>query len=87
MKTLEPFHSALWSALNDLELHLLQREIVLVDPFYFPNAFSDGVQYGHTREAHAEIKTVKNKATKKYAHVTIWRDGKTGRYEINFYIL
>jgi len=48
--------------------------------------FSDGMVYGETKEAHAEIETLKGKSTKKWVHVTIYRH-ETGRYEVNSYIL
>jgi hypothetical protein len=85
--TLPAYHATLSSALSALSAHLVAREIVLCDegalesPFHF-----DGVKYGETKSANAEIATVKGKPTKKWGHVTIWRET-NGRYEINFYIL
>lgn len=48
--------------------------------------FSGGMVYGETKEAHAEIVSLKGKPTKKWFHLTIWRD-MSGRYEVNTYIL
>jgi hypothetical protein len=85
--TLPAYHVALNPALTALSNHLLEREIVLKEegslesPYHF-----DGIPYGTHKSAHAEILTIKGKTTRKWGHVTIWRET-NGRYEINFYVL
>jgi hypothetical protein len=84
---LPAYHAALNPALTALSNHLLEREIVLKEegslesPYHF-----DGIPYGTHKSANAEILTIKGKPTRKWGHVTIWRET-NGRYEINFYVL
>lgn len=84
---LQPFHQSLHGALAALAEHLAHRQIVLTEenslesPYHF-----DGVPYGTHKSANAQIASIKGKPTKKWGHVTIWRET-NGRYEINFYIL
>lgn len=80
-------HSQLAFALNEISLNLLKREIVLKDKDAIVSRFEfDGVPYGTTKEAHAEIETIKGKSTKKWFHVSIYRL-ESGRYELTIYVL
>lgn len=44
------------------------------------------INYGFDRRFDFSIATLKNKPTRKYFHVNIWRDTE-GRYELNTYVL
>lgn len=86
--SLPAFHSTLSSAINAVNAHLLTRKIVIAeneknwtDVFCF-----GGLAYGENKEAHFPIASLKEKPTRKFGHVTIWRN-ESGRYEVNFYIL
>lgn len=84
---LPAYHPTLSSALSALSAHLVERKIVLNEADAFDAAFAfGGISYGENKSAHAQIATVKDKPTRKWGHVTIWRET-NGRYEINFYIL
>ena len=49
-------------------------------PFYY-----GGIPYNTDKVGHEEIKQIKGKGTRKYAHLTIWRD-RHGIYEWNAYV-
>ena len=49
-----------------------------------------GVKYGEVKSVSQEIVTLKGKKTKKFAHITIFREGRgtaAGMYEATAYIL
>lgn len=85
--TLPAYHETLSAALTALSNHLLAREIVLKEEGSLEYPYHcDGICYGQNKSANAEILTIKGKPTRKWGHVTIWRET-NGRYEINFYVL
>lgn len=49
-------------------------------------AFYGGVSYGQTVSKSFELVTLKGKATKKWAHISLYRMD-SGRYELTSYIL
>lgn len=65
---------------------LMERAAIVLDYAFFDRITFSGVPYGHTVEAHAELATYKGKPTKKWGHVTIYRQP-TGTYELNVYVL
>lgn len=81
----DTFHETLAGAVRHAIDSLVRRGIVLADNAIERAFESGGVSYGHTVEAHGEIATLKGKATKKWAHVTIYRMD-SGRYELTVYV-
>lgn len=81
-------HETLGHAVSEINTTLRdsRNEVELVNYDAFTEAFQfDDVSYGKTREAHAEIKTIHGKSTRKYAHAAIYRMD-SGRYELTLYI-
>lgn len=83
---LQPYHETLGQAITAGVNYLHNQgaefdEAELREPFTF-----DGVKYGQTKNSHVQLATYKGKPTKKFGHLTIWRD-ETGRYEVNVYVL
>lgn len=79
------FHETLSKAL-EIGLSYATQNKAEIDATVIHEKFSSGMVYGETKEAHAEIATLKGKPTKKWFHLTVWRDT-SGRYEVNAYIL
>lgn len=86
MKNILPsYHETLSAALNALTHYLFKAEIIPSEDILIPFQY-DGIKYNSFKESHVPLSSIKNKATKKYGHVTIWRN-EVGRYEINYYSL
>ena len=62
------------------------RAVLAVSEDSVHSAFDGGVSYGQTVSRDFEIATLKGKATKKFAHATLYRMA-SGRYELTNYIL
>lgn len=82
----ETFHETLGATVRHAIDSLIAGGVVLANDA-IENAFMfGGVPYGHTKEAHGEIATIKGKGTRKWAHVSIYRMD-SGRYELTLYVL
>ena len=82
----ETYHETLGAVILEVHSVLIANGIELVDADAFINHFhSLPISYGQTEQAHAEIKAIKGKSTKKWAHVTIYRLD-SGRYELTLYV-
>jgi hypothetical protein len=82
------YHQTLGSAVSEIHSTLAdsRNDVRLTDPDAFINVYQfDGISYGKTKEAHAQIATHKGKPTKKYAHASIYRMD-SGRYELTLYV-
>lgn len=80
------FHETLGAAVAHVAARLSEEQIVLCDETQLTGPFQyDGISYEQTKEAHAEIASIKGKGTRKYAHLIIYRMS-SGRYEIVLYI-
>ena len=86
--SLPAFHAMLSNALDAVNAHLVTRQIEIAeDGKNWANVFCfGGLAYGENKEAHFPLANIKGKTTRKFGHVTIWRN-EVGRYEVNFYIL
>lgn len=83
---LEPYHQTLQTAL-DAGIKYLQSQGVVFEEETIRDRFTfDGINYGQYKDGDAAISALKGKATKKWAHLTIWRR-ESGTYEVNAYIL
>lgn len=82
-------HETLGSALNAGMAELVARPAVLCteseqtarEKYTF-----GGMVYGETKSADVKLISYKNKPTKKWGHITIYRH-ESGRYEVNTYVL
>lgn len=83
---MSPFADTLSAALESARSYFADAGAVLASEDWTNTFCFGGVGYEETKETHAEIATLKGKATKKWAHVTIYRMS-SGRYEMNAYIL
>ena len=92
--SLPAYHATLSDALNAVEIHMAAREIVPICPYdgieyashqWHNDLCNGGVAYNSSKDANFPIR-IKDKATKKWGHVNVWRDER-GRYEVNFYVL
>lgn len=82
-----PLFETLSEALNSALAEISAKGAVLANEQALRDTFAiGGLQYEETKEGHAEIITLKGKATKKWAHVTIYRK-ESGRYEVVAYVL
>jgi len=83
----ETYHDRLDQALDEVNKFIETNKIVLAEPDSIQKAFQfGGVNYGETKDAHAQITSINLKPTKKYLHVTLYRI-ESGRYELTIYIL
>ena len=81
------YHETLSSAVNESLAEIALRGAVLRDAEQITGVFEfGGLAYGQSKEAHAEIETLKGKRTHKFAHASIYRM-ESGRYELTVYIL
>ena len=82
-------------ALTAVETYLTQNNIVLdpsehqkdeADPTGVRGPFMyGGINYGETKDKHYKILSIKERPTRKYLHISIYRM-ETGRYELTFYV-
>jgi hypothetical protein len=80
-------HETLGKAVQCVVDTLNSNEVMLAEPERISQPFEfDGIPYGQTKQAHAEIATIKGKKTRKFAHVSIYRMD-SGTYELTLYIL
>lgn len=84
--TMSPFTDTLSAALDSARAYFAEAGAVLSSDDWTNTFCFGGMGREETKESHAEIATLNGKATKKWAHVTIYRLS-SGRYEMNAYIL
>ena len=81
------FHETLSAALETAFQNIAARHAIIAPADMENNHFTfGGMVYGETKSQSFPLESYKGKATRKYAHVTIWRH-ETGRYEENTYVL
>jgi hypothetical protein len=81
------YHETLSSAVSAGFDYLTSNRAEFNPELRFDNPFTfDGIGYGCSKEAHFELASYKGKPTRKFGHVTVWRN-ESGRYEVNAYVL
>lgn len=83
---LEPYHQTLCNALEAGITYLKAQGATFDETVMRERYQYDGINYGQYKDSDVEIAQIKGKATKKWAHLTIWRRD-SGTYEVNAYIL
>ncbi len=90
-----PYFDTLTEAVNSLQVALDDSKAELLfsgpttpaDDHWTQDIFKTGhLGYGETRSFNFEIKTIKDKPTRKWFHATFYRMD-SGRYEVTSYIL
>lgn len=79
----EIYHETLGAAIYEVRKSIAAKQIISED---FENHLWDGVRYEETQQRSFEIDSIKDKGTRKWLHVTVYRLH-TGRYELTTYIL
>jgi len=74
------------STLETIASEMYARQIVLAKPAEMFEAFSTPLAYNEVRKCDLEIATLKQRLTKKYAHIVVERLD-SGRYEPILYVL
>lgn len=70
---------------TQVQLRLQREHVVLENPEWQAD-FAGPVNYGDTRRWHFAIATIKDKPTKKWYHISIYRM-ESGTYELTTYVL
>lgn len=83
---LTPYHETLCNALESGIKYLKDQGAEFDETAMREKYQYDGINYGQYKDSDVEIALFKGKATKKWAHLTIWRR-ESGTYEVNAYIL
>lgn len=83
----ENYFETLADVLTAIEARLVDTKSKLACASAFTEAFqTGGVPYGKTAVHSAELYEYKGRATRKYAHASVYRL-ESGRYELTFYVL
>jgi hypothetical protein len=81
------YFETLGKALDSFSDYLAKnRAVTLATQSDMAMAFNGGVSYEQTVSRSFEIATLKDKTTRRYAHITLYRM-KSGKYELTNYIL